>query len=114
MTLCSKSLLSIAAALGLAASALPAFSQDDTVQGVTVYGRPSPGVVIRREVVRFGDLDLSNGRDYDTLVSRVHAAALRVCSPGPSTNVDLGQVSEFENCVQPAVADALSQAGGRG
>ena len=107
MTLHSKSLISIAVALGVAASALPAFAQGETVSGVTI--RAPRGALIRSELVRLGDLDLNNGHDYRIMLSRVRAAAWRVCSPEPSTYVDLRQVYEHDACVRPAINHALSQ-----
>ncbi|MGO8856574.1 MAG: UrcA family protein [Steroidobacteraceae bacterium] len=69
------------------------------VAGPTIEQTPS-------EVVKFGELNLSAPAGVATLYSRIHAAALRVCSSGRR---DLGQLAEERVCAQKAEAKAVQQ-----
>ncbi len=58
------------------------------------------------EVVKFQELDRSASAGVATLYSRIHAAALRVCSSGYR---DLAHLGEEKICAKQAEAKAVPQ-----
>jgi UrcA family protein len=70
-----------------------------------------PGAELRSEAVFFGDLDVDSHAGANTLLHRISAAAQRVCSP-PSTYPDeLGDVADYDRCMNEAVGRAVDNMG---
>ncbi|MBV8867366.1 MAG: UrcA family protein [Acidobacteriaceae bacterium] len=64
---------------------------------------------VRRQVVRFADLNLSVAPGAERLYARIRSAAIRVCGPEDGRNLVLG--SGARACVQKAIADAVADVG---
>src|SRR5215469_8763869 len=57
-----------------------------------------PGAELRSEVVSYADLDLSTRAGARTLLGRIHGAAVRVCSPDPTSPGDLRDTADHDAC----------------
>jgi UrcA family protein len=81
--------------------------------GLTVShaGATEPNQVARSVVVRFADLDLTRSQDAQTLYNRLHAAARLVCEYGGSGMEDLAHLRMFHDCVERAMANAVTDVG---
>ena len=74
-------------------------------------GAAEPNQVATSAVVRYGDLDLSQQKDARTLYERLQRAARLVCQDGNYPNSDLKRLEEFHDCVQQAMANAVTDVG---
>jgi UrcA family protein len=99
-----------AAALALAAAPAAVLAQDETTMGeVVVHASPyDPDVEVKRQVVRFADLDLTEPWGAETLMTRIKAAARNVCSPMPTR--ELYQLPQYNQCMHDAIDGAVAQA----
>ena len=63
-------------------------------------------------VLRHSDLDLNDPRDAQTMLRRIHRAAVAVCraSPGMEGN-DIGTIERFDSCYRQSVERAVAQLG---
>jgi len=66
-----------------------------------------PDDEVRREDVKFQDLNLDNAAGVDALYKRIHAAAQRVCAD--SGQYDLGATSASVKCTKEAEARAIEK-----
>jgi UrcA family protein len=88
----------------------PAMAQS-TVSEVIVRAPPAAGTEVKREVVKFADLDLKGAAGAETLVGRIRGAAGRVCMPAPSHPANIKDVSDYQTCLADAVARAVKDSG---
>jgi UrcA family protein len=63
------------------------------------------------EVVKFGDLNVSNPQGAATLYRRIAAAARDVCGPYEIDSWHPGARASFNACVHKAIADAVTKVG---
>jgi UrcA family protein len=102
--------LALAAAAGLCLSA--AASAQTSVPEVTVHApAPVAGTEIKREIVKFADLDLKKDVGAETLIGRLRTAATRVCSPLPTQLANFKDVADYDNCRGRALAAAVQDVG---
>lgn len=83
-------LLSTVAAVGFAHGALASTPDQDIYE-------------VRKETVRFADLDVSQERGARTLLRRLRSASARVC--GGSGR--LSETKDYRECREQAIADAV-------
>jgi UrcA family protein len=80
-----------------------------TLTGILATGNAFAGPSSHQtvsEVVNFQDLKLNASAGVATLYSRIHAAAIRVCSSAPR---DLAYLGEEKNCATEVEAKAVQQ-----
>ena len=120
MTLKALSILAAAASL---AAISPAHAQtyagDDTYAPAPTVGEvvviaPS-GYAGEREIKRvpvfFADLDLDSRDGGYTLLTRIRSAARQACTPAANFRDDLGNISDYQRCIQRAVDHAVRDVG---
>ena len=98
------------AALCLAAAGQAYAQPDDRYAGDEIVVTPQyapPGAEVRREWVRFADLDLGTRAGAATLLGRISAAAKQVCSPEPVGPGQLADTADYRDCYGDAVARAV-------
>jgi UrcA family protein len=106
----SKLLPILAGALALGFSA--AAQAQTQVPQVTVRApAPVTGTEIKREVVKFADLDLNKDIGAETLIGRLRSAATRVCSPSPTHLANFKDVADYDNCRGRALDSAVQDVG---
>ena len=62
---------------------------------------------VRKAVVSYSDLDLSQSADLQRFYRRVKNAARQVCDNSPGS--DLALLTEYQACMRKAMSDANSQ-----
>ena len=62
---------------------------------------------VRRAVVSYSDLDLSQSKDVQRFYRRVRHAARQVCDNSPG--LDLRLLSEYNACMKKAMSEAANQ-----
>jgi UrcA family protein len=87
-----------------AASAAPAFAQ--SVDELTIYGRPGDAQTLS-EAVSYSDLDLTYADDRAVLRHRVNDTARRLCRELNSDDASFGNLGR--SCQDIAVRDAMRQ-----
>ena len=103
--------LAFAAALGLLAAAPGAQAQPSTTVPEVVITAPAPappGTEVRREVVKYGDLNIRRQAGAERLLKRIHAAAGKVCEPTPSTKRAFADSADHKKCVDGAIQHAVA------
>ncbi len=88
-----------------AASAQPAYSEDNDVVVTAPYA--PPGAEIRSTTVAFEDLDLSTHAGAYTLLNRIKGAARQVCSPEATFPGDLDDNADYQSCMRGAITRAV-------
>lgn len=87
-----------------------AFAQDTTQITVTAK-RYEPGVQVRTEVVKYGDLNIKKLSGAHTLLVRLKTAANEVCSPAPSNLLNISTVTDYNRCWTHALGNAVAKVG---
>ena len=99
----------IGMALLLLCTAAPGVVWSDSSESASGGGRPvSAAPVQRRLSVSLSDLDLTTAAGARAAQERLHQAARRLCSELADSE-DLGHQPHFVDCVDRALAGALSQ-----
>lgn len=65
-------------------------------------------VEVRRQVVRYADLDLSKQADAATLLRRIRSAASVVCGGSPDMLMPTARLHRLRDCAERAVARAVA------
>lgn len=86
---------------------LPVLAAFAALAAAPIAATHAEGTDVRRsEMVRYGDLDLSNRDGAVTLFRRLHNAATDVCGePGEDK---YSSVPNYQRCVEHAVGDAVA------
>ena len=66
---------------------------------------------VPQDVVKFGDLNLSNRQGAATLYNRIVAAAHEVCKSFDTDIRDLASYPKLDACVHKAITDAVTKVG---
>jgi UrcA family protein len=95
-------------ALGLAAAA-PGAKAQPTVAEVIVHppAPPPPDTELKSKTVSFADLNLADESGAETLVGRIHGAAVLVCQPAPTHPGNLRDVADYNKCLNGAMSQAV-------
>lgn len=75
----------------------------------TITASGSNALAQERQVVRYGDLDLTSPSGARRMISRIDAAALRVCGGGQSSLGEVNRAVRHSGCWSDATFEALSQ-----
>jgi len=104
--------LSLAAALALLAGAPAALhAQPAAAVPEIIVRAPAPappGTEVRSETVKYGDLDIARAAGAETLLTRIRAAAGRVCAPAPDSRRALADTADHTRCVDGAIQRAVA------
>ena len=103
--------LVFAAVLALDVAASPVFAQKVAEVIVRAPAPLPPGAEVKREVVKFGDLDLRQPAGAETLTGRIRAAAERVCEPSPRHLASFKDVDDYRSCLNGAMNGAVMEVG---
>jgi UrcA family protein len=102
----------VLAAVGLLALAPAAQAQPSTTLPeiiITAAAPVPPGVEVRHETVKFGDLDIHRRAGAERLLGRIRAAAGRVCAPEPSTKRAFADAADHKKCVEGAISHGVAE-----
>lgn len=93
-----RALIATAALSALASSFTAVYAAEDGTEKV-------------REIVKYGDLDVSNPQGAAKLYRRIAKAAENVCGVHDAPSHDLYYRASARTCVQKAIADAVTKVG---